>query len=192
MRGKTRLVGIGITLLCLGLAFYGVDYKALLGALVASRSGGTARDESARKARQEFGQVSSLAQERPGVDWRCCFIPILDDGTIRQINLFYRRDRRKDRKDAKDEKSGTRFIVEVDMSRMGPFQFDGLVREKQFDLMVRSHIALPQKFKQDITELFQEALSLGDYRGGLIFQKVKDFPVSPLEEIEKSATSVKA
>jgi hypothetical protein len=78
------------------------------------------------------------------------------------------------------------------MSRMGPFQFDGLVREKQFDLMVRSHIALPQKFKQDISELFQETLALGDYRGGLVFQTVKDFPVSPLEEIERSATSVKA
>ena len=168
------------------------DAEALLGALVAARAGGTARDEGVRKLRQEFAQVSSLAQDRPGVDWRCCFIPILDDGTIRQINLFYRRDRRKDRKDAKDEKAGTRFIVEVDMSRMGPFQFDGLVREKQFDLMVRSHIALPQKFRHDITELFQEALSLGDYRGGLVFQKVKDFPVSPLEEIERSATSVKA
>lgn len=168
------------------------DAEALLGALVAARAGGTTREDSARKVRQEFGQVSSLAQERPGIDWRCCFIPILDDGTIRQINLFYRRDRRKDRKESKDEKSGTRFIVEVDMSRMGPFQFDGLVREKQFDLMVRSHIALPQKFRHDITALFQEALSLGDYQGGLVFQKVKDFPVSPLEEIEKSATSVKA
>ena len=168
------------------------DAEALLGALVAARAGGTARDEAARKVRQEFSQVATLAQDRPGVDWRCCFIPILDDGTIRQINLFYRRDRGKDRKDAKDEKSGTRFIVEVDMSRMGPFQFDGLVREKQFDLMVRSHIALPQKFKHDITELFHEALSLGDYRGGLVFQKVKDFPVSPLEEIERSATSVSA
>jgi hypothetical protein len=168
------------------------DAEALLGALVAARSGSVARDESARKVRQEFGQVSTLAQDRPGIDWRCCFIPILDDGTIRQINLFYRRDRRKDRKDAKDEKAGTRFIVEVDMSRMGPFQFDGLVREKQFDLMVRSHIALPQKFRKDITELFHEALTLGDYRGGLMFQKVKEFPVSPLEEIEKSATSVSA
>ena len=131
-------------------------------------------------------------QERPGIDWRCCFIPILDDGTIRQINLFYRRDRRKDRKESKDEKSGTRFVIEVDMSKMGPFQFDGLVREKQFDLMVRSHIALPRKFRQDITELFQEALTLGDYRGGIVFQKVKEFPVSPLEEIEKSATRVSA
>lgn len=168
------------------------DAEALLGALVAARSGNAARDETARKVRQEFAQVSSLAQERPGIDWRCCFIPLLDDGTIRQISLFYRRDRRKSGKDSKDEKSGTRFIVEVDMSRMGPFQFDGLVREKQFDLMVRSRIALPPKFRQDITELFHEALTLGDHRGGLVFQTVKEFPVSPLEEIEKSAMSVSA
>lgn len=168
------------------------DAEALLGALVAARTGNAARDETARKVRQEFGQVATLAQDRPGIDWRCCFIPILDDGVIRQINLFYRRDRRRDKKDGKDEKSGTRFIVEVDMSRMGPFQFDGLVREKQFDLMVRSRIALPQRFKHDITELFQEALSLGEYRGGLMFQTVKEFPVSPLEEIEKSATRVSA
>ena len=165
---------------------------ALLGALASTRSGDASREDAARKVRQDFAQVSTLAQERPGIDWRCCFIPILDDGTVRQINMFYRRDRRKDRKDGKDEKAGTRFIVEVDMSKMGPFQFDGLVREKQFDLMVRSHIALPQKFRHDITELFHEALALGDYRGGLVFQKVKDFPVSPLEEIEKSATRVSA
>lgn len=166
--------------------------EALLGALASARSGDGVREDAARRVRQEFAQVSTLAQERPGIDWRCCFIPILDDGTVRQINMFYRRDRRKDRKDGKDEKAGTRFIVEVDMSKMGPFQFDGLVREKQFDLMVRSHIALPPTFKQDITELFHEALALGDYRGGLVFQKVKDFPVSPLEEIEKSATRVSA
>jgi len=168
------------------------DAAALLGALVAARSGGAARDDTVRKVRQEFAQVATLAQERPGIDWRCCFIPILDDGTVRQINLFYRRDRRKDRKDAKGEKAGTRFIVEVDMSKMGPFQFDGLVREKQFDLMVRSRIALPQRFRHDITELFHEALAIGDYRGGLVFQKVKEFPVSPLEEIEKSAMRVSA
>ncbi|HET6620535.1 MAG TPA: hypothetical protein VFG64_11375 [Dongiaceae bacterium] len=165
---------------------------ALLGALVAGRSGDNSRDDAARKVRQEFTQLATFAQERPGIDWRCCFIPVLDDGTIRQINLFYRRDRRKDRKDAKDDRAGTRFIVEVDMSRMGPFQFDGLVREKQFDLMVRSRIALPPKARLDMTELFQEALALGDYRGGIVFQKVKEFPVSPLEEIEKSATRVSA
>jgi hypothetical protein len=145
-----------------------------------------------RKLRQEFGQISSLAQDRPRADWRCFFIPLYDDGAVRQINLFYRRDRGKTRKGEEAGGSGTRFIVEVDMSKMGPFQFDGLVREKRFDLMVRSHVALPPKMREDIGALFQEALAIGDYAGNLQFQKVKDFPVSPLEEIEKSAARVSA
>jgi glycosyltransferase 2 family protein len=33
MRGRTRLLGIVVTILCLGLAFYGVDFRALLNAL---------------------------------------------------------------------------------------------------------------------------------------------------------------
>lgn len=168
------------------------NIEALLGGLAAQRSGSAERDEVVRKLRQEFGQISSFAQDKAGTEWRCCFIPLLDDGTVRQINLFYRRDRGKDRKGEDAEKSGTRFIVEVDMSKMGPFQFDGLVREKRFDLMVRSHVALTPKMREDIGSLFQQALVIGDYTGNLVFQKVKDFPVSPLEEVKKSATLVSA
>jgi hypothetical protein len=168
------------------------NIEALLGRLAALKSGSAERDETARRLRQEFGQISSFAQDKGGADWRCCFIPLLDDGTVRQINLFYRRDRGKDGKSEDGDKSGTRFIVEVDMSKMGPFQFDGLVREKRFDLMVRSHVALTPKMREDIAALFQEALAIGDYKGNLLFQKVREFPVSPLEEIEKSATRVSA
>jgi hypothetical protein len=117
---------------------------------------------------------------------------VMDVGTIRQINLFDRRDRGKKDKGDDADKSGTRFIVEVDMSKMGPFQFDGLVREKRFDLMVRSHVALTPRMRHDIGSLFSEALELGSYKGNLVFQKVKEFPVSPLDEIEKSATRVSA
>jgi len=168
------------------------NIEALLGGLGTLRGGGAEREETVRKLRQEFGQISSLAQDKPGADWRCFFIPLYDDGAVRQINLFYRRDRGKARKGEEAGGSGTRFIVEVDMSKMGPFQFDGLVREKRFDLMVRSHVALPPKMREDIGALFQEALAIGDYAGNLQFQKVKDFPVSPLEEIEKSAARVSA
>ena len=168
------------------------DVEALLGGLAALRQGPAGREESVRKLRQEFAQISAQAQDKAGVDWRSFFIPVMDDGTIRQINLFYRRDRGKKDKGEDADKSGTRFIVEVDMSRMGPFQFDGLVREKRFDLMVRSHIALSPKMRADIGTLFQEALELGAYKGNLVFQKVKEFPVSPLDEIEKSATRVSA
>ncbi len=168
------------------------DVVALLGSLVALRQGPAGRADGVRKLRQEFAQISAQAQDKPGVDWRCFFIPVMDDGTIRQINLFYRRDRGKKDKGEDADKSGTRFIVEVDMSKMGPFQFDGLVREKRFDLMVRSHVALTPRMRHDIGSLFNEALELGSYKGNLVFQKVKEFPVSPLDEIEKSATRVSA
>lgn len=168
------------------------DVEALLGSLASLRQASGGREESVRKLRQEFAQISAQAQDKAGVDWRCFFIPVMDDGTIRQINLFYRRDRGKKDKGDDADKSGTRFIVEVDMSKMGPFQFDGLVREKRFDLMVRSHVALTAKMRHDIGALFQEALELGSYKGNLVFQKVKEFPVSPLDEIEKSATRVSA
>ncbi len=168
------------------------DVEALLGGLAALRQASGGREENVRKLRQEFAQISAQAQDKPGVDWRCFFIPVMDDGTIRQINLFYRRDRGKKDKGDDADKSGTRFIVEVDMSKMGPFQFDGLVREKRFDLMVRSHVALTPRMRHDIGSLFNEALELGSYKGNLVFQKVKEFPVSPLDEIEKSATRVSA
>ena len=71
------------------------DVEALLGGLAAMRQGSAGRDETARKLRQEFAQISAQAQDKAGVDWRCFFIPVMDDGTIRQINLFYRRDRGK-------------------------------------------------------------------------------------------------
>jgi hypothetical protein len=168
------------------------DVEALLGSLASLRQASGGREENVRKLRQEFAQISAQAQDKAGIDWRCFFIPVMDDGTIRQINLFYRRDRGKKDKGDDADKSGTRFIVEVDMSKMGPFQFDGLVREKRFDLMVRSHVALTPRMRHDIGTLFQEALELGSYKGNLVFQKMKEFPVSPLDEIEKSATRVSA
>jgi hypothetical protein len=186
--GNRLAAGIVAAIQALGAG----DVEALLGGLASLRQASAGREEGARKLRQEFAQISAQAQDKAGVDWRCFFIPVMDDGTIRQINLFYRRDRGKKDKGDDADKTGTRFIVEVDMSKMGPFQFDGLVREKRFDLMVRSHIALTSRMRHDIGTLFNEALELGSYKGNLVFQKVKEFPVSPLDEIEKSATRVSA
>src|SRR5690606_24976466 len=84
------------------------NIEALLGGLGTLRGGGAEREETVRKLRQEFGQISSLAQDKSGADWRCFFIPLYDDGAVRQINLFYRRDRGKGRKGEEAGGSGTR------------------------------------------------------------------------------------
>ena len=89
--GNRLAAGIVAAIQALGAG----DVEALLGSLASLRQASAGREESARKLRQEFAQISAQAQDKAGVDWRCFFIPIMDDGTIRQINLFYRRDRGK-------------------------------------------------------------------------------------------------
>ena len=117
---------------------------------------------------------------------------VASNGALRQINLFYRRGRQGKDKRGGNDVNGSRFVVEIELSRMGAFQFDGLVRERRFDLVVRSRIALTTTMRRDITALYQEAMELGRYNGDIVFQTVRDFPVAPLDDIARRATTISA
>ena len=85
-----------------------------------------------------------------------------------------------------DEKNGTRFVVEADFTRLGPFQLDGLMRQQRFDLMVRSRIRLDERMRRDIEAIYEEARGLTGFAGSIAFQTVDAFPVMPLEELKQS------
>ena len=172
-------------------AFRTGDFEKLFGSLTTALKAVGGKQESVRKLRDEFGQLSSLSQERTQQDWRCFLLPLWDDGRLQQINLFYRRPRRgKGDKDKGDE--ATRFIVEVNFTRLGGCQLDGLIRKKHFDLMIRSHQELPLVAKREIVGLFAEARDLGNYAGDVSFQTALRFPVAPLDDIAKDSPSVTA
>lgn len=161
----------------------------LMGPLFAARGLGAEREETVRRLRGEFAQLSTLAQERPEVEWRALFLPYLDDhNRVQRINLYYRRPRGGDAGD--DEKNGTRFVVEADFTRLGPFQLDGLMRQQRFDLMVRSRIRLDERMRRDIEAIYEEARGLTGFAGSIAFQTVDAFPVMPLEELKQSGERV--
>jgi hypothetical protein len=62
-------------------------------------------------------------------------------------------------------------------------QFDGLLHHKTFDLMVRSHADLSETQRQDISRIFGTGLESISYRGQIAFQTVKEFPVSPFNDL---------
>lgn len=165
----------------------------LFGPLLGSKLIPADKLEAVKRLRQEFAQLSQLAQDRPGVDWRALFLPLYDPQYgLTQINLFYRHGNQ-GQQDGKDEKpAGTRFIVEANFSLLGAFQLDGLVRKKRFDLMIRSRKRLNPRAQHEILEIFDGARELGGYAGALVFQTVDEFPVSPLEDLRKSASAVTA
>lgn len=173
-------------------AFRSGDFEKLFGSLASSLKSTGSKQDAVRKLRDEFGQLSVLAQDRGNQDWKCFMLPIWDDGRLQQINLFYRRPRRQqsDGKDKNDD--ATRFVVDVNFTKLGGCQLDGLIHKKTFDLMVRSHRELPLPVKRDIAGLFAQARDIGNYAGEVSFQTAMRFPVSPLDDIAKGPPSVTA
>ncbi len=121
----------------------------------------------------DFGRIRAVAEEpRPGGEWRAHFIPFMSGAEIEQIRLFMRPAGEDPEDDNEEGRKGTRFIIELDLSRMERFQLDGLVyqKDKHMDLIVRTENKLPQKIQGDIRDIFQEAGDVTGLKGGISFQ----------------------
>ncbi len=135
----------------------------------------------------EFRQISRLAGEPAGGDWRVMFLPLRHEGELHQVNLYLRGRRRNGGQD--DPDTGTRFIVEVDMTRLGPIQLDGLVHGRRFDLMLRSRVPLSPGVRRDIESIFEAARGLSGFAGTIGFQIAASFPVQPLEQAKRKGAA---
>ena len=131
------------------------------------------RPNLASRVRDEFREIGTLAAKPMTGDWRIALIPFFNGADIEQARLFLHP---YGGGDARDEGSpkGTRFIIDVDLSRFGRMQLDGLAQDKdknkRLDLIVRSNEPLPSAMQNDIRTIFREANELIGIEGGLIFQ----------------------
>ncbi len=130
---------------------------------------------------QDFGQLSRLA-ESPGGDWRLFFIPLLDGDQVQQLRLFLRHGQQgSDGSDGEEDDEPTRFVVELELSHLGDLQLDGLVRDKRFDLILRTRAPLPEFMRRDIAQIFQDANGATGYAGNIAFQSSTAWRFMPIE-----------
>ena len=121
------------------------------------------------RIREDFTTLTRIAEEPAQGDWRVALIPINSGDGIQQIRLLFRQN--DDETDA-DATSGTRFIIDVKLSRFGRLQMDGLVRNKgkSLDLILRSDTHLADTIQNNIRTIFREAANLSGLKGGVSFQ----------------------
>src|SRR6185312_2500830 len=127
------------------------------------------------------GDVTELRQltAPQSGDWNVYLLPLLDGAAVRPVRLFLRR-----RQTASNSgEQGTRFVLEVEMSRMGALQLDGLVRSQRFDLVLRSHRAVPVELRQELAEVFRSATAAAGLAGDMTFTTASRFAVAPLEAL---------
>jgi hypothetical protein len=169
------------------------EVEKLLGPILAGRKLPAGKEEVLKRLEDDFTQLSSLAQDRPNVDWRALMLPVYDPRVgLTLINLYYRRGGGGKSGDPDSKENGTRFVVEVNFAALGAFQLDGLVRGKRFDLMIRSRRAVPPSERRALLGIFEDALALSGNTGGLEFRTMERFPVAPLEELRQSHEQVTA
>jgi hypothetical protein len=158
-----------------------------LGAAVRETLERVGKRDLADRLQGEMRQLSRLAAEPSGGDWRVLFLPLRYGDELHQLNIYIR-GRRKGG-DTGELDTGTRFIVEVDMSRLGPLQLDGLVHGRRFDLMLRSCAPLSPAMRRDIEAIFDEARGVSGFAGTIGFQVAQSFPVQPLEQAKRKGAA---
>ena len=129
------------------------------------------RPNLASRLANDFNALGKVADEAINSDWRIALIPINTGAGIEQIRMLVRHhDNDDDENNSGDQ--GTRFILDVDLSRLGRIQLDGLVREKgqMLDLIIRSADTLNDENRNEIRRIFSEAAELTGIRGSVGFQ----------------------
>lgn len=127
----------------------------------------------------ELSQMQRLAGESAGPDWRSFFIPINTGTGLEQVR-FHLHKGDDDAADSEDH-AGVRFVIEVNMSRLGAFQFDGFARREQVDLVVKTHSELPQTMQEDIRGIYTNTLSAMGFSGNVAFRVTPSFDTAPVE-----------
>ena len=118
----------------------------------------------------DLGQLSRLADEPATGDWRTLMIPMFNGQQLEQIRLFTRPQEEEDAEEGSGR--GTRFVVDITLSKLGHIQLDGLIdtAHHRMDMVVRSDSHLPSGMRNDIRHLYEKSGDITGYRGGVGFQ----------------------
>jgi hypothetical protein len=152
-------------------AMRGGDARGWLGDEASSALDKAGRRDLLDRLDKDFeGLRREAAEPLPG-DWRSYTIPLMDSTGPKPIKLHVHPLKEDEEGDGRPRgKPGSRFLIDLDLSRFGPMQLDGLVRPNHFDLILRSHAALPPELRVELIQVFADSVRAVGYSGGLSFQ----------------------
>jgi len=137
--------------------------------------------DTANRLSEEFAQISRAFNDQPTNDWRTALIPFFNGALLEQLHMHLR-----GRSVTSDEEGGSdetaRFLIDVELSRLGRVQLDGLVKAegKKFDLIIRTERPFPRLMRRDINRIFVDFTEATGVTGGVVFQADNKFTEVPM------------
>ncbi|MCR9257481.1 MAG: hypothetical protein NXI16_15440 [Alphaproteobacteria bacterium] len=131
----------------------------------------------------DFSNLTRVGRDQNGVDWRAFYIPLYDGEQYDQLRLYLRQPADGENENG-ESRGGARFLMDVTLTKLGPLQLDGLVRDKRVDLMLRTARPLPEPTRAGILELYAETMERTGYQGKVSFQHLPELPPLPFPDDE--------
>lgn len=128
-------------------------------------------------------QTLQRAAEPLETGWRAFLIPVVGEER-RPIRLLTRGRRGGKHKDGDGSPDGTAFLVDLELSQLGPFRLDGLVHDDLVDLWIRTTRTLPAMMRHDIKALFDNTLDRTGIQGRLSFKATPVLPPLPIADLD--------
>ena len=116
-----------------------------------------------------LGALVGEAKDTQGDRWRATTVPLNAEGQILPVHLYTRAV--EERPPSDDERceditdAGTRFIVDVSLSRLGALQLDGYFRKPRLELVLRARDGMDQTLIRDIRAIFHATASASGLTG---------------------------
>lgn len=169
--------------------------------LFAALHGGTLEDFAGTKTLQSLkdsktlrvldalmkdGAASSRLLNTVSGDWRAWTFPLQYQDNMVPINLYVQNQRQEGGQDNKDADSdATRFLFEFDLTRMGLLQIDGMMREDNLDIFIRTEKEISGEMKSAMKALYLQALDKSELTGDIAFQTKDSSWVNLSQPLEK-------
>ena len=136
------------------------------------------------------GHISGVTEES-GTPWRSFTIPLLlpsPQGAHYQVHpiklaLHGANPESEQEKNAHKRSGppGVRFVLDLDFTRLGAVQLDGLARERRLDLVIRTPAQMAEPVRQGISDIFTRVATAYGIQGQALFQVAPKFvpPLTP-------------
>jgi hypothetical protein len=183
MLGPMSGTDLGASLVLAMKALYGGDWPGEAIGRALTQSG---HDKLRQRLVDDTTELRQLADSPATGDWRVLTLPLLAGSMVQPIRIYTRRGKKKSTGEATDD--GGRFIVEVEMSKLGPLQLDGMFRPLRFDLVLRSHRSLGEEIRNEATAIFHKSIAASGIAGDIAFATASRFAVTPLAAMRPHVT----
>jgi hypothetical protein len=151
----------------------------------------TTAPELLARMRAEVGQIQATISDSPMSNWTLYPLSMMAGNELQHARLYVGKDPNENNEAQPTNGRGQRFVLEVELSQLGPMQFDGFVRskdgKKSFDLMVRSANPLEPALSHEIRTIFENSAAITGLKGQLIFQEGNQHFIRPMADTKPRA-----